>query len=215
MPDVVGELCRRVPLSRATIVAILRGIADLEQVRVNPSVFLDQVAAAMNAALYEQVTSGIVYTPTGDEHWSARRFVDAHQDETVAPPEFVVSVSKSITDRVVCDSKVEVAFAKYLDTQPDVKLFLKLPGWFLVATPLGYYNPDWAFVRDTPAGGRLYLVRETKGTDAIENLQWETEGWKIKFGEAHFKAFQVDFNWGYDPPTLVEPSANFVKHGGV
>ena len=33
----------------------------------------------------------------------------------------------------------------------DVPLFLKLPEWFKVTTPLGNYNPDWAFVRETSA----------------------------------------------------------------
>ncbi|MGH6933535.1 MAG: hypothetical protein ACREEE_14005 [Dongiaceae bacterium] len=26
----------------------------------------------------------------------------------------------------------------------DVKLYIKLPSWFTVATPIGEYNPDWA-----------------------------------------------------------------------
>ena len=70
LPDVVGELSRRVPLSRATIVRILEGIGNLDQVKVNPSVFIDQVGAAMNQALYDQVADGIVYSPDG-ERWEA------------------------------------------------------------------------------------------------------------------------------------------------
>lgn len=206
MPDVVGELTRRVALSRATIIRILRSIENLDQVRVNPAVFIDHVAAAMNEALYAQVAEGIVYSPLGDERWSADLFVDAQQEETVAKPDRVVAVTKSIVDQVVCDSDVEVTFAKFLEAQSDVKLFLKLPGWFLIPTPLGNYNPDWALVRETPEGDRLYLVRETKGTDSIEKLQWESEGWKIKFGEAHFRAIDVDFMFHKDPNVLIEMS---------
>jgi type III restriction enzyme len=205
LPDVVGELTRRVPLSRATIVRILRTIDNPEQVTLNPSVFIDRVAAAMNAALYDQVADGIVYTPDG-EQWTAEQFKAAHQEETVAKPEFVVSVMKSITDKVVCDSYVELAFAEFLEERGDVPLFLKLPGWFLVPTPLGNYNPDWAIVRHEPDGAYLYLVRETKGTDQIGSLQWETEGWKIKFGAAHFQALGVDFTFGSSPATLIEAS---------
>ena len=51
-----------------------------------------------------------------------------------------------------------------------------------------------------------YLVRETKGTDDIEKLQWESEGWKIKFGKAHFDAIGVDYAFGHDPKALIEPS---------
>ena len=68
------------------------------------------------------------------------------------------------------------------------------------------YNPDWAFVRREAKGVYLYLVRETKGTDQIANLQWESEGWKIKFGEAHFHALNVDYLFHYDPKVLIEVS---------
>lgn len=209
LPDVVGELSRRVPLSRATIVRILKGIDNLDLVKVNPSVFIDKVEAAINQALYEEVAKGIVYTPMGNERWSVDLFQTAHQDETVAKADFVVPVSKSLTEQVVCDSKVEVAFAQYLEQRDDVPLFLKLPHWFKIDTPLGNYNPDWALVRKETEGHYLYLVRETKGTDDIENLQWETEGWKIKFGEAHFNALRVDYSFHNDPKVLIEVSPDF------
>lgn len=206
LPDVVGELSRRVPLSRATVVRILKGINGLEQVKVNPSVFIDKVEAAINQALYNEVAKGIVYTPKGGERWSAELFKSAHQEETVARSEFVVPVSKSLTEQVVCDYNVEVAFAQFLEQQLDIPLFLKLPHWFKIETPLGNYNPDWAFVRRRTDGHYIYLVRETKGTNIIENLQWETEGWKIKFGEAHFRALKVDYFFHNDPKVLIELS---------
>lgn len=214
LPDVVGELSRRVPLSRATIVRILTEIDNLDQVKLNPAVFIDNVEAAINQALYNEVAEGIVYTPKGTERWSADLFRTAHQDETVAKAEFVVPVSKSLTEQVVCDSKVEVAFAQFLERREDVPFFLKLPHWFKIDTPLGNYNPDWAFVRKEFAGHYLYLVRETKGTDVIENLQWETEGWKIKFGAAHFNALKVDYFFHNDPKVLIEVSPDYAVHGG-
>ncbi|MGY1592262.1 DEAD/DEAH box helicase family protein [Geodermatophilus sp. SYSU D00708] len=215
LPDVVGELSRRVPLSRATIVRILTKIDNLDQVKLNPAVFIDNVEAAINQALYKEVAKGIVYTPTGNERWSAELFKTAHQDETVAKAEFVVPVSKSLTEQVVCDSKVEVAFAQYLEQRDDVPFFLKLPRWFKIDTPLGNYNPDWAFIRKGTGGQYFYLVRETKGTDVIEDLQWETEGWKIKFGEAHFNALKVDYFFHKDPKVLIEVSPDYTAHGGV
>lgn len=211
LPDVVGELNRRVPLSRATIVRILKECDVLDQVKVNPSVFIDRVEAAINQALYNEVAKGIVYTPKESERWSADLFASAHQAETVAKPEFVVPVSRSVTDRVVCDSQVEVAFAKFLEDRKDVPLFLKLPHWFKIDTPLGKYNPDWALVRNEAGGHVLYLVRETKGTDDINKLQWESEGWKIQFGKAHFRALKVDYLFNHNPDVLIEPSSDFPK----
>jgi type III restriction enzyme len=173
IPDVVGELCRRLPLSRATIVRILRECKRLDDVKVNSAVFIDQVADAINRALYDQAAEGIVYRSDG-KFWSAELIRERHQEETVAPR--VLAVTKSVTDHVVCDSEVEERFARFLDDRPDVPLFLKLPEWFKVSTPLGNYNPDWAFVREEPAGLFVYLVRETKGQSDIDKLRFESEG---------------------------------------
>jgi type III restriction enzyme len=204
IPDVVRELCRRLPLSRATIVRILKASVRLDDVKANPAVFIDQVADCMNRALYEELTDDIEYTPTG-ESWPASMFRDRHQGETVAPR--VVPAKTSLVDMIVCDSEVEAKFAVFLDGRRDVPLFLKLPDWYKVSTPLGNYNPDWAFVRDEEAGRRLYLVRETKGSSDIEKLQWESEGWKIRFGEAHYRAIDIDYAFGDNPLQLIEPVA--------
>ncbi|MDH3044289.1 DEAD/DEAH box helicase family protein [Gordonia alkanivorans] len=212
LPDVVGELTRRVPLTRATIVRILSEIDDLGQVKFNPSVFMDQVERAMKEALYAHEAEGIVYRPTG-ESWRAELFKEWHQVETIAPASMVVAVTKSITDKIVCDSGIEKTFVQMLENRPDVPLFIKLPHWFKIDTPLHGYNPDWAFVREHPEGKYLYLVRETKGTDKLEELQWESEGWKIKFGTAHFERLKVDYSWGNDPKVLIEASADFLAQG--
>lgn len=203
IPDVVRELSRRLPLSRATIVRILKACDRLDDVKANPAVFIDQVADCMNRALFEELTDDIEYTPTGDS-WPASMFRDRHQDETVAPR--VVPVSNSVADLIICDSEVEEKFAVFLDGRKDVPVFLKLPDWYKISTPLGNYNPDWAFVRDEEAGRRLYLVRETKGTSDIQKLQWESEGWKIRFGEAHYSAIGVDYAFGDNPISLIEPT---------
>ena len=203
VPDVVRELCRRLPLSRATIVRILKGCDRLEDVKLNPAVFVDQVAESISRALYEVLSADIEYTPTGDS-WPVETFRDRHTEETVAPR--VVPVSRSVVDRVVCDSEVEKEFARFLEDRDDIPFFLKLPDWYKIPTPLGNYNPDWALVRDADGGRRYHLVRETKGTDNIAQLQWESEGWKIRFGEAHYTAIDVDYAFGHDPERLIEPS---------
>ncbi|WP_430867199.1 DEAD/DEAH box helicase family protein [Demequina aurantiaca] len=212
LPDLVGELTRRVTLTRATIVRILSEIDNLDEVKLNPSVFMDQVESAMKEALYAQEAEGILYKPTGDS-WRAELFKEWHQAETIAPASMVVEVSKSITDKIVCDSGIEKTFAQFLEDRDDVPLFMKLPHWFKIDTPLHGYNPDWAFVREHPEGQYLHFVRETKGTDRLEELQWESEGWKIKFGTAHFEQLKVDYFWGYDPAVLIEISPDFAWHG--
>lgn len=95
----------------------------------------------------------------------------------------MVRVEHSIYDVVEYDSELERDVAEKLDKREDIKLFVKLPGWFRVKTPLGDYNPDWAIVKQNDR--KVYLVRETKGsTDAMDRR--EGENLKVKCGARHF-----------------------------
>ena len=89
---------------------------------------------------------------------------------------------------------IERPFAEALEKDARVKLYVKLPDWFKVETPIGKYNPDWAIVMETGGGqDRLYLVRETKGTLNLDELRPD-ERRKIICGQRHFKdALGVDF----------------------
>jgi cation transport regulator ChaC len=115
------------------------------------------------------------------------------EEELVAYANRVVSVDKSIYDAIPFDSEVEAQFARDLDSRSDIKLFVKLPPWFQVDTPLGKYNPDWAIVKQ-PDGEdcKLYLIRETKGGTRLSDLR-ESEQAKIACGQAHFAALGVDY----------------------
>jgi type III restriction enzyme len=70
-----------------------------------------------------------------------------------------------------------------------VEFFIKLPNWFVIQTPIGTYNPDWAliFMNDK----RLYFVAETKSAPegVTENLR-RNELLKIECGKAHFTEFE-------------------------
>jgi type III restriction enzyme len=112
----------------------------------------------------------------------------------------LVPAEHSVYDHVIYESEIEKAFVEGLERREDVKLYVKLPGWFTVPTPVGEYNPDWAIVlepRDEfgkPTGEELlYLVRETKETTDLTELRLE-EVRKIRCGERHFRdALGVDY----------------------
>lgn len=87
-------------------------------------------------------------------------------------------------------SDVEREFAKSLDEREDIKLFVKLPGWFEIDTPLGKYNLDWVIVKHD--GQALYLVRETKGTRDLLKLR-TSEADKVRCGLKHFETMGVPF----------------------
>jgi type III restriction enzyme len=85
---------------------------------------------------------------------------------------------------------VEREFAQKRDQREDIRLFVKLPDWFKVETPVGTYNPDWAIVKHDHE--TLYLVRETKGTKDFLKLR-TTEADKVRCGQRHFEALNVPF----------------------
>jgi type III restriction enzyme len=91
----------------------------------------------------------------------------------------------------VYESEIEREFAKNLDQRDDIRLFVKLPGWFQIDTPLGTYNPDWAIIKE--GDQTLYLVRETKGTHNFLQLR-TNEADKIRCGQKHFDALGVPFD---------------------
>jgi type III restriction enzyme len=101
-----------------------------------------------------------------------------------------LQVQKSIYEYIVYDSEVEREFARRLDQRQDIKLFVKLPGWFEIDTPVGKYNPDWAILKED--GQTLYLVRETKATRDFLQLR-TSEADKIHCGQRHFEALGVPF----------------------
>lgn len=115
------------------------------------------------------------------------------EEETVS--DRLVAVENSIYDQIVVQSDTEKKFVEKLKRRRDVRLFVKLPGWFKVPTPVGQYNPDWALVMESAedAEALLYLVRETKSTTVADELRG-TENQKIHCGERHFVgALDVDF----------------------
>ena len=103
-----------------------------------------------------------------------------------------VAINKSIYERVIFDSTIEKNFALAMDKRPDVLLFVKLPWWYKIDTPVGKYNPDWAIAMK--GGEIVYIVRETKGTTNLDKLPFEMEKTKVLSGAAHFKELGVSYD---------------------
>ena len=151
---------------------------------------MDQVAAILKHELHRLLVDGIKYERIEghgpDADWEMLLF----KNEELINFLTAQQVKKSIYDYVVYESEVEREFARQLDQREDIKLFMKLPDWFKVDTPVGAYNPDWAIVKHD--GSTLYLVRETKGTRDFLKLR-TTEADKVRCGQKHFEALNVPF----------------------
>lgn len=139
---------------------------------------------------------GILYERIDGTAYEMMRLKD---DEIVGYVSRLIKVKKSIYDSVEFESAPERRFAEALESRDDIRLFLKLPAWFTIETPVGRYRPDWAIVKQ-PEGEEacLYLVHETKATTDPKKLR-ESEWAKIRCGEAHFKVLEVGFAYGPSP----------------
>ena len=87
----------------------------------------------------------------------------------------------------VYDSGLEKSFAEQLESNEFVKVYAKLPRWFKVPTPLGFYEPDWAVLIEKDGVERCYFVVETKPSLFGMDIR-ATEQAKMVCGKAHFDA---------------------------
>ena len=188
VPDIIAYLQAETELTRSTIVRILTDSNRLAEFLVNPQKFMDAVSAILKQQLHKLMIDGIKYEKIAGEEYSMRLF---EEEEIVSYLNNRLEVENSVYDAVVYDSEVEREFAQQLDKRADIKLFVKLPDWFKVETPIGTYNPDWAILKHDDTV--LYLVRETKGTKDFEKLR-NIEADKIRCGRKHFETLKVDFD---------------------
>jgi type III restriction enzyme len=194
VPDILAYLQNETELTRSTLARILKECGRLDEFFNNPQRFMDQVAGVLKYELHRLLVEGIKYERIGgsgpEAEWEMTRFDRAEDNEAMVNFLTAIAVKKSVYEYVVYDSEVERAFAKRLDEREDIRLFVKLPNWFKVDTPVGEYNPDWAILKHNDQ--TLYLVRETKGTKDFLKLR-TIEADKVRCGEKHFEALGLDF----------------------
>ena len=184
-----------VRLTRRTLLEVFRRSARQAEAMKNPHQFATEAVRILKARLADELVKGIQYEKI-DEWYEMARF----EAEIGSWKEYLVPAEHSLYDNVVVDSDVERGFVQGLERRPDVRLYVKLPAWFVVDTPVGTYNADWAIVMDQkdefgePTGDeKLYLVRETKDKDWQTSLRPD-EARKVLCGKAHFAdALDVDY----------------------
>lgn len=180
--NVVERVAKDTELTKKTIYQIFENVSNLDLLIRNPDEYIRSVVNIIEGCKNDMlVNEGLQYIPVND-FWKMELFEDFESYKNKA-----IKVEKSIYDHVVFDSNGEEEFAKNLETRTDIKLFAKLPHWFAINTPLGTYNPDWAIIVEEENSHKLYLVRETKFVEDLNNLR-PSEEKKIFCGKKHFKA---------------------------
>ena len=141
--DLVGKLVEETGLTRATIAAILQGIAPLvfAQYELNPEDFIIKAGKIINNQKADMIIEHITYNRL-EESYSADIFMLAnlHGRQGVN----AMPADRSLYNYVIYDSDNERRFAHELDVCDKIAVYVKLPGSFFISTPVGKYNPDWA-----------------------------------------------------------------------
>ncbi|MFT0892760.1 DEAD/DEAH box helicase family protein [Pseudochelatococcus sp. G4_1912] len=193
LPDLLAYLQKETELTRHTLVEILKGSGRLGDFQINPQQFMSLAAREISRALHDLMLEGIQYERIASHYWEMSRIEKDAEGGIVRYLNNLYEVQnqeKCLFNAIEYESEIERQFAKDLDHNEHVRLFVKLPRWFKIDTPIGPYNPDWAFV--THRDEKLYFVRETKSTlDSRERRNKENQ--KILCGKRHFKSIGVDF----------------------
>lgn len=194
LPDILAFLQKETELTRHTLAVILKRSGRLAEFKINPQAFMVAVAKEISRALHDLMLEGIKYEKVAGAFWEQNRIEQEAEEGIVRYLSNLYEVQnrdKSLFDAIVYESEVEKQFARDLDNSEYVKLFVKLPAWFKIDTPIGSYNPDWAFV--TERDEKLYFVRETKSTlDSEERRTKENQ--KIACGRKHFDTLGVNYD---------------------
>lgn len=182
--DLLGKIAENVHLTRSTVATIFRSLeaAIFAQFKQNPEHFISEASRLIN----EQKATIIIERLSYDEvagSYDTNIFTagQSKQDFTKASEK----LKNHIYDYVITDSKVERDFVTELDTSTEVVVYAKLPRGFLIPTPVGDYNPDWAISFKEGAVKHIYFVAETKGSMSSMELR-EIEKTKIECARKFF-----------------------------
>ena len=210
--DLVGKVAESTQLTRGTTVSILAGISPhvFDQFKVNPEHFI----ALTSQIIFEQkatmIIEKLVYDDVAD-----RYDIDIFTDNQTGQ-DFSRTTSKlknHIYDYVVTDSDVERRFAEELDSSREVIVYAKLPRGFLIPTPIGDYNPDWAISFKKGSVKHVYFVAETKGSMSSMQLR-EIERRKIECAQKFFDKTEMHIAQNrvkYDVVTCYEKLMDIVR----
>ncbi len=182
--DLLGKIAENVQLTRKTLAEIFTGMepAVFNQFKQNPEHFLAEASRLINEQKATIIIERLTYDEVAGEHdTSIFTAGQSRQDFTKATER----LKKHIYDFVITDSKVEREFVRELDTSSEVIVYAKLPRGFLIPTPVGDYNPDWAISFTEGKVKYIYFVAETKGSMSSMELR-EIEKTKIECARKFF-----------------------------
>jgi type III restriction enzyme len=167
--DLIGKVAADTKLTRRTVATILQqlSLAVFAQFKTNPESFIAEAIRLINEQKATVIIEHLAYDSVEDK-FDLDIFTagQTKQDFSKAGDK----LKRHIYDYVLTDSSVERKFVEELDTCTDVVVYAKLPRGFLIPTPVGDYNPDWAISFKEGVVKHVYFVAETKGSMSTMQL---------------------------------------------
>lgn len=191
--DLIGKLAEGTQLTRRTVVEILKGlnVAVFAQFKTNPESFIAEAIRLINEQKATVIIEHLAYDPVEDK-FDLDIFTAGQTKQDFSNA--VKTPKHHIYDFVLPDSgsKPERDFAEALESSAEVVVYAKLPRGFLIPTPVGDYNPDWAISFKEGSVKHIYFVAETKGSMSSMDLR-EIEKTKIKCARKFFEEMNRRF----------------------
>ncbi|MEW6653428.1 MAG: DEAD/DEAH box helicase, partial [Bacteroidota bacterium] len=188
IPDIAGYIQNKTELTRSTIISILKSSNRLKDVLKNPQLFLDQTVKEIKTVITDLMIEGIKYEKLGGTEYYKMELFAKNEIESYRENLYKVNnQTKTLYNYIEFQSKVEEQFAKDCESNENIEFYIKLPDWFVIKTPIGTYNPDWALILKNEE--KIYFVAETKYFLDPQKL-YSSENYKIKCGKKHFDEFQ-------------------------
>ncbi|HBF0342408.1 hypothetical protein GSQ33_03505 [Clostridioides difficile] len=192
LPDLIRDIQDATMITRYTIIHILLKANKWDLFKLNPNQFIEKTIKIFNSAKRELIVDEIKYEKVDDYYHKSQFEIEKDiligylKKNAIATSE---ENQKSLYNYILYDSYIEKKFAEKLEKDEEVKVYVKLPSWFEIDTPIGGYNPDWAIPMEENDIKKLYFVVETKGSLDDDDLR-KRERDKINCAKEHFKALE-------------------------
>jgi len=182
--DLVGKVAEISQLTRGTTASIFTQIQAVifDQFKANPEHFISEASRIIAEQKATMVIERLVYDRV-DDQYGVDIFTAAQTGQDFSRAS--AKLRNHIYDYAIMDSDVERSFVKELETSDEIVVYAKLPRGFLIPTPVGDYNPDWAISFKAGSVKYIYFVAETKGTMSSMKLR-EIEKTKIECARKFF-----------------------------
>ena len=182
--DLLGKIAEQTNLTRHTVAQTLQQIekAIFSQFKENPEHFIAEASRIIREQKSTIIIEKLEYSAL-DESYDIEIFTanQSRQDLKNASEK----LEKHVYDYVVTESKIEKSFVQELDNSEEVVVYAKLPRGFLIPTPVGDYNPDWAISFKEGSVRHIYFIAETKGSMSSMDLR-QIEKSKIDCARKYF-----------------------------